>query len=106
MSASSTEIKILTALEQRETALTLARSHGFQLYGIVHVSEDGAPRAADFANWLARGYEGPLDYMRNSRELRSDVRKRIPWARSVLALGAFHDSAPRGERGRDLIAHV
>ena len=100
-------IKALTPAQQRETAHALAESHGFPLRGIAHVPESGAaPRAESFVRWLERGFDGPLDYMRQSRDLRIDVRKRIPWARSILALGAFHDSGQSGRRGRDLVAHV
>ena len=86
--------------------MELSEAHGFPLHGIVHVPENGAPGSDTFARWLDAGYEGPLDYMRQSRDVRVNLRSRIPWARSILALGAFHDAAPRGQPGRDLAAHV
>jgi len=97
----------MTPSTQSLTAKSLAAEHGFPLHGIAHIPESGnTPRADVYAAWLERGLEGPLDYMRESRDVRSQLRTRVPWARSILALGTFHDSAARGERGRDLIAHV
>ena len=85
----------------------LAAENGFPLSGIARLPEDGgAPGAAAFETWLARGFHGPLEYMRRSRATRANLRERFPWARSLLALGAFYDGQKRGELGRDLSAHV
>ncbi len=93
--------------EQHDRATALAAEHGFALSGIALIPEDGrAPRAEAYERWLAKGYHGPLEYMLQSQPVRVQLRERIPWARSMLLLGAFYDGAPRGEPGRDLVAHV
>lgn len=95
----------LTAQSAR--AKTLAAEHGFALSGIAAIPPDGAaPHAAHFNAWLDQGHQGPLDYLVNGRQARVQLYSRFPWARSVLALGAFYDGAGRGEPGRDLSAHV
>jgi epoxyqueuosine reductase len=101
------ETTALSASQQRQIALELAAENGFPLHGIAHLSEDGAsPRAAGFTSWLEKGFQGPLDYMLASRAARENLKVRFPWARSVLALGAFYDSRPLGKSGQDLAAHV
>jgi epoxyqueuosine reductase len=44
--------------------------------------------------------------MFNSQAERQNIRTRFPWAASVLVLGTPYDAQPRGQLGRDLIAHV
>ncbi|MCY3019992.1 MAG: tRNA epoxyqueuosine(34) reductase QueG [Planctomycetota bacterium] len=97
----------MTESAQSRLAKHLAAQHGFTLNGVALLPPDGiAPRAASYSEWLSRGFNGPLEYMRRTRETRMRLQGRFPWARSVLALGAFYDAAPRGQPGHDLIAHV
>ena len=97
----------LTPREQHDRATALAEEHGFPLHGIARVPDDDrAPGADAYEKWLAQGFQGPLEYMLESRNLRVNLRGRVPWARSVLMLGAFYDGAASGEPGRDLVAHV
>jgi epoxyqueuosine reductase len=73
-------------LEQR------ARAEGFDLAGIAAVPESAsaeAQRAQDrFAEWIAAGRAGDMDYLKRSDAagdlLRGDLRRAIPWARSVV----------------------
>jgi epoxyqueuosine reductase len=97
----------LTPREQHDKATALAREHGFTLSGIAQIPEDGrAPRAEAYERWLENGFHGPLHYMLQSRQTRVRLNERVPWARSVLLLGAFYAAGARGEPGRDLAAHV
>src|SRR5947207_12716329 len=41
-----------------------------------------------------------------TQQRRQNIRTRFAWARSVLCLAAFYDGQARGEKGRDLAAHV
>jgi epoxyqueuosine reductase len=97
----------LTPAERSATAKCLAAKHGFSLSGIAQVPEDGAaPRAASLSTWILNGLHGPLEYMPATQTRRQNIRARFGWARSVLCLAAFYDGESRGEKGRDLSAHV
>ncbi len=88
-------------------AKSLAAQHGFALSGIVLVPENGAaPRSDALRAWISKGLHGPLEYMPATEDRRSNVRARFEWARAVLSLGVFYDGQERGEKGRDLSAHV
>ncbi|MCZ7645002.1 MAG: tRNA epoxyqueuosine(34) reductase QueG [Planctomycetota bacterium] len=94
-------------MDDAARAKSLAAEHGFPLSGIAAVPPDGAaPQAEWLAKWLEAGRQGPLEYMARTAETRRNLHARFPWARSVLCVAARHDGAARGERGRDLIAHV
>jgi epoxyqueuosine reductase len=99
--------KLLSASEQAAAAKKLAAEHGFTLSGIAHIPPDGAaPRSASLPAWLEQGMHGPLDYMLHTQTTRERPLTRFPWARSILALGMFYDGSERGERGKDLEAHI
>ncbi len=88
-------------------AKALAAKHGFALSGVALVPESGAaPRAAELTSWIAKGLHGPLEYMPETQDRRSNIRARFEWAKSVLCLAAFYDGQERGRVGRDLSAHV
>lgn len=94
-------------MSPEEKAKQLAIECGFTLQGIANVPESGiAPRAEALRSWLSSGHHGPLEYLEKSVEVRANVLKRFDWAQSVLCVGAFHDPKARGERGRELVAHV
>ena len=85
---------VLSATQQNAAAKRLAREHGFTLSGVAAIPSDGqAPRAAELAAWLNKGLHGPLHYMLDTQLARSNVHSRFPWARSILALGAFYGNA-------------
>jgi len=111
--ASEMNASAVSAVEPRGAAAhsarakELARENGFPLNGIAVLPANGeSPRSESYNAWLKNGLHGPLDYMLNSQPARSRMQNRFPWARSVLALGAFYDGAERGRPGRDLEAHV
>ncbi|HLX60253.1 MAG TPA: tRNA epoxyqueuosine(34) reductase QueG [Planctomycetota bacterium] len=99
--------KKFTPGEMSAVAKALAARHGFSLSGMARVPENGdAPRAAALSAWISGGLHGPLEYMPQTEARRRNLRARFPWARTVLCLAAFYDGKARGERGRDLEAHV
>ena len=100
-------VPVLSLAQRSARAKELAREHGFLLNGIASVPADGSsPDAAHFAAWISGGLNGPIEYMQRGRETRARLHSRFPWARSVLALGAFYDGTEQGKPGRDLSAHV
>jgi epoxyqueuosine reductase len=67
-----------------------ARALGFDLCGI-------APAAAFselsfFRQWIDRGYAGTMGYLPRSAERRSDVRKVLPSARTVIVTGTLYNA--------------
>jgi epoxyqueuosine reductase len=91
-----------------DTIKTRARELGFDLCGIAPA--DAFPELAFFREWIDRGYAGTMGYLPRSAERRSDVRKVVPSARSVIVTGALYncghpysierDDATRGEVAR------
>ncbi|MDQ2832241.1 MAG: tRNA epoxyqueuosine(34) reductase QueG [Acidobacteriota bacterium] len=76
-----------------------ARVSGFDLAGIAPV--DPSPSSADrltearFRAWIEAGHAGEMEYLKRRDDqgalLRSDVRKAIPWARSVIVCAMNYD---------------
>ncbi len=64
------------------------RAAGFDRVGIAPAGD--LPELARFPEWLARGYAGALDYMRNPK--RRDVRELLPDARSVICCALVYDT--------------
>ena len=84
------------ALEQwlREQAVDA----GFNTAGIASV--DPAPDDLDaqrFADWIAQGRAGEMDYLKrrdeNGNLLRSAVQVAVPWARSIIVCALNYDAA-------------
>jgi epoxyqueuosine reductase len=63
---------------------------GFDLCGIAPAGD--FKELAFFPEWLARGYNGEMDYLQRSAERRSDVRAVMPSARSVIALATLYNT--------------
>ena len=51
-----------------------------------------------FEQWLERGHDATMGYLRNSREARMHPRQRFPWARSVIVMTVPY-SPTRAEEG-------
>lgn len=68
-----------------KTIKELALRHGFDYCGIAEAVEltDDARR---LEAWLNKGFHGSMHYMENHFELRTDPRKLVPGARSVITL--------------------
>jgi epoxyqueuosine reductase len=78
--------------ELREWVEGQARSVGFDLAGVASVPESDTEAAATgrqrFAEWIASGHSGEMEWLKRADEsgemLRGDLRRAMPWARSVL----------------------
>src|SRR5919106_4896003 len=66
-----------------------ARELGFDLCGIAPAR--AFPELAFFRQWIDRGYAGTMAYLPRSAERRSDVRKVLPSARSVIVTGTLYN---------------
>jgi epoxyqueuosine reductase len=70
-----------------------ARALGFDLCGVARA--EAYPELAWFAEWLARGYAGGMQYLVRTAHRRADVRHVLPSARSVIVLGTnYHIDRP------------
>jgi epoxyqueuosine reductase len=74
----------------RQLLQSQAAALGFQHLRVAAVPPDAAPRASEFAAWLARGDHGELRYLETSAEERMYPLRRLPTARSVVVLGLEH----------------
>ena len=62
-----------------------AREIGFELCGIAPA--EAFPELAFFRQWIDRGYAGTMGYLPRTAERRSDVRRVVPSARTVIMVG-------------------
>src|SRR5438067_1609661 len=67
-----------------------ARRLGFDACGVGPVA--GHPKLTSYDEWLARGYAGEMGYLAGSADKRSDVRKILPSARSVVVTGTIYNT--------------
>ena len=67
-----------------------ARELGFDLCGVAPA--EAFPELSFFKEWIARGYAGTMGYLPRSAERRSDVRRVLPSARSVIVTGAIYNT--------------
>ena len=58
---------------------------GFDLVGIAPAGL--APHAKEYADWIAAGYAGEMAYMTRDPDRRSDLRRVLPGAQSVIVVG-------------------
>lgn len=72
-----------------------AHRQGFPLAGVAR--PDPPDHLAALQDWIARGYQGNMDWIASARSLerRADPRKILPECRSILVLGTPYP-APRG----------
>ena len=82
-----------------------ARELGFDLCGVA--AADSFPELSFLREWLDQGYAGEMGWLAESVELRSDVRRVLPGARSVIMTGTLYntdrpysDQLPAGRRSR------
>ncbi len=87
------------AIKQRAAEL------GFDLCGISPAV--AFPELNFLEEWLARGYAGEMDYMSKSADVRADIRKFLPSARSVIVMGTVYNTEPgagsREPRAQDAV---
>ncbi len=103
--------------QQRSAAVKVrAEALGFDACGVAAASETD-PRNR-LGEWLARGFHADMQWMETTRELRQDVQRKLPGARSVVVVTRNYyreappeaadqdrsapgpDSAPRGKVAR------
>jgi len=80
------------AIKQRAAGL------GFDLCGIAPASD--FPELSFLSDWIARGYAGEMDYMEKSADVRADIRRFLPSARSVIVMGTIYNT-DQGSGNRD-----
>jgi epoxyqueuosine reductase len=71
-------------------ARALALEAGFDIAGVA--SAEPPAELAFFAQWIARGHAGSMDYLTAQAEKRSDLRAAFPWARSVVSVALQYDT--------------
>ena len=88
----------------REWIEQRARAAGFDLAGVAAVPESASPLASEddcrYREWIDAGFAGEMDYLKRADDagkyLRGDVRRSIPWARSVIVCAVnYNAEAPR-----------
>ncbi len=88
-------------LADREWIEQRARAAGFDLAGVATVPElSGAPASEDdqrYTQWIDAGYAGEMDYLKRADDageyLRGDLRRSMPWARSVIVCAVNYNAA-------------
>jgi epoxyqueuosine reductase len=87
-------------LADREWIEQRARVAGFDLAGVAAVPGPSTPDLAEsnerFAAWIAAGHAGEMDYLKDADAsgdlLRGDLRRPLPWARSVIVCAVNYNS--------------
>lgn len=69
-----------------------ARTLGFDLCGIAPAT--GMPELARIHDWIAAGHHGEMRYLERSAEVRADVTRFLPGARSVVMTAANYHTGP------------
>ncbi|MEZ5419579.1 MAG: tRNA epoxyqueuosine(34) reductase QueG [Vicinamibacterales bacterium] len=69
-----------------------ARRLGFDLCGIAPA--DGLPELARIHDWVGRGFHGDMTYLERSAEVRADLRRFLPGARSVVVTATNYYTGP------------
>ena len=71
---------------------THARTLGFDLCGIAPAT--GMPELARIHDWVARGQHGEMGYLERSADVRADVTRFLPGARSVVMTATDYFTGP------------
>ena len=66
-----------------------ARELGFDACGIAPAGDFAELRF--FSEWIDRGYAGEMEYLRRSADLRGDVRRLLPSAKSVIVVATVYN---------------
>jgi epoxyqueuosine reductase len=69
-----------------------ARALGFDLCGVAPAT--GIPELARIHDWVARGYHGEMRYLERSADVRADVTRFLPGARSVILTATNYFTGP------------
>ena len=86
------------AIGQRDYALEVkagAEALGFDACGIASAGD--ADPENRLGRWLGLGYHADMDWMARTAELRQDVRRKVPGARSVVVVARnYYTPRPAG----------
>ena len=78
----------LSAVDFKAALQTKASALGFDLFGVTPAEPLSG---SDFyAEWVALGYAGEMEYLKRNREKRNDPRQLVPGARSVICVGMHY----------------
>jgi epoxyqueuosine reductase len=85
----------------REWIEQRARAAGFDLAGVTAVPESASTSAAEddlrYAQWIDAGHAGEMEYLKRADEageyIRGDLRRSMPWARSVIVCAVNYNAA-------------
>jgi epoxyqueuosine reductase len=86
---------IFHEIPTRERFVAIAHECGFELAGIAPAEprEDVYAAFSAYKDWVDAGMAGPMDYLTDHRmEVRSDPRRIMPAARSVLCVGKLYNT--------------
>jgi epoxyqueuosine reductase len=80
-----------------ESIKQLARRAGFDLVGITSAEPLG--QESFFRNWLAKGFQGDMQYLERNIETRCDPRRLVSGARSVICTALSYYTEPENLTG-------
>jgi epoxyqueuosine reductase len=85
---------------EREWIEERARAAGFDLAGVAAVPASASGEDRRYAQWVDAGHAGEMEYLKRRDDageyLRGDVRRSMPWARSVIVCAVnYNTAAPR-----------
>jgi len=66
----------------------MAHDQGFALAGVAPATP--SPHGDYLDSWLTKGFHGEMDYLARHREMRLDLRKMVPGAKSVICVADFY----------------
>ena len=69
-----------------------ARTLGFDVCGIAPAT--ALPELARLHDWLARGHHGEMSYLARTADVRTDIQRFLPGARSVIVTGTNYWTGP------------
>lgn len=81
---------IFDSTEITKAIRTKARDLGFDLVAVSPARN--YPESQYYKEWLARGYEGEMGYMRNTHDKRADIQNVLPGAKSVICCAINYNS--------------
>jgi epoxyqueuosine reductase len=80
--------------------ISLAKKYGFDLVGF-SAAEELRNESERLKDWLDKGYNAGMDYMKRNFEKRKNVKKILPEAKSVISLGMNYYSPEKYENKKN-----
>jgi epoxyqueuosine reductase len=81
--------------QRAEVVKRLAREVGFDLVGVTRGEKSAYEK--EFREWLAAGKQGEMAYLARHLEERLDIRRKLPWVRSVVCVGLGYWTVVSGQ---------